>query len=101
MMNKRRVNAQVTQENYDDRQEWDEKNSERRLMGRTRRFRAPVDMVFDYKDLETLRPFISEGGKIIPARVSRLSASQQRKLTQEVKRARQLALIPISDRHST
>ncbi|MBL7716742.1 MAG: 30S ribosomal protein S18 [Bdellovibrionales bacterium] len=66
---------------------------------RRRRFRPAVDLVFDYKDTDGLKQFLAEGGKIVPARVSRLSRKQQRKLTTAVKRARQLALLPISDRH--
>ncbi len=83
-----------------ERGDWEDKSEERRSAPRMRRFRAPPDLIFDYKDVESLKPFLSESGKIVPARISRLSASQQRKLTQEVKRARQLALLPISDRHS-
>jgi small subunit ribosomal protein S18 len=64
-----------------------------------RRSRPPVDLVFDYKDIETLRQFITEGGRIVAARISRLSRGQQRRLAVEIKRARQLALLPISDRH--
>jgi small subunit ribosomal protein S18 len=65
-----------------------------------RRERPPLDLIVDYKDIETLRPFISEGGRIVPSRVSRLNRKQQRILQAEVKRARQLALLPVSDRHT-
>jgi len=75
----------------------DEKQ-ERSGFGR-RRARPPVDLHLDYKDIETLKPFLTEGGRIVAARMSRLSRKQQRLLTQEVKRARQLALLPIADRH--
>lgn len=68
---------------------------------RRRRPRPPVDLIFDYKDIDSLRQFLSDGGKIVPARVSRLSRKQQRVLTTEVKRARQLALLPFSDRHES
>lgn len=64
-----------------------------------RRSRPPVDLMFDYKDVESLRQFITEGGRIVAARISRLSRGQQRRLATEIKRARQLALLPISDRH--
>ena len=67
--------------------------------GMTRRRRPALDIVFDYKDIESLRPFVTEGGRISAARISRLNRKQQKILTQEVKRARQLALLPISDRH--
>ncbi len=64
-----------------------------------RRVRPPIDLIFDYKDVESLRQFITEGGRIVAARISRLSRGQQRRLATEIKRARQLALLPISDRH--
>ncbi|MBC7385428.1 MAG: 30S ribosomal protein S18 [Cryobacterium sp.] len=65
-----------------------------------RRERPPLDLIVDYKDIETLRPFIAEGGRIVPSRVNRLNRKQQRVLQGEIKRARQLALLPISDRHT-
>lgn len=48
----------------------------------------------DYKDIETLKKFISERGKILPRRVTGTSAKYQRMLTQAIKRARQVALLP-------
>ena len=54
---------------------------------------------FDYKDVNTLKQFITETGKIIPARVTGVSASNQRKLTKSIKIARFLALIPYTDMH--
>ena len=70
----------------------------RPFFGRSRRPRPPADMRFDYKDPEMLRQFITETGKIVPRRISRLSAKQQRQLTVEIKRARILALLPFSKR---
>ena len=58
-----------------------------------KRGRSPK-IVFDYKDPEFLRRYITEGGKIMPRRISRLSAKQQRQLAREIKRARTLALLP-------
>ncbi len=58
-----------------------------------RRPRPAKDTNFDYKDVELLQQFVSPGGKIVAARVSRLNAKQQRQLSRAVKRARQLALI--------
>ena len=49
---------------------------------------------FDYKDVNILKQFITETGKIIPARVTGVSASNQRKLTRHIKIARFLALMP-------
>ena len=54
---------------------------------------------FDYKDINILKQFITETGKIIPARVTGISASNQRKLTRYIKVARFLALIPHTDMH--
>lgn len=48
----------------------------------------------DYKDVETLKKFISERGKILPRRVTGTSARYQRMLTTAIKRARQMALLP-------
>ena len=54
---------------------------------------------FDYKDINVLKQFITETGKIIPGRVTGISASNQRKLTRHIKIARFLALIPYTDMH--
>lgn len=48
----------------------------------------------DYKDTETLKFFVTERGKILPRRVTGVSAYHQRKLTKAIKRARQVALMP-------
>ncbi len=55
----------------------------------------PADYIFDYKDAQTLGRFISEGGKIVPSRISKLSAGQQRAATKAVKKSRHIALLPI------
>ncbi len=54
----------------------------------------------DYKDVSSLRGLVTETGKIVPSRVSGASAKFQRHLSNEIKRARYLALIPYCDRHS-
>lgn len=66
---------------------------------RARRFTqdAPVDI--DYKDLELLRDYTTETGKIVPARVSGTPARFQRRLSQAIKRARYLSLLPYCDNH--
>lgn len=48
----------------------------------------------DYKDIDVLKRFVSERGKILPRRVTGTSAKYQRKLTRAIKRARQMALLP-------
>ena len=52
------------------------------------------DQVFDYKDPVSLARFISDGGKITPASISKLSIAQQKKVASAVKKARSLALLP-------
>ncbi len=52
------------------------------------------DHLFDYKDPVSMGRFISDGGKITPARISKLSLSQQKKVAAAVKKARNLALLP-------
>ncbi|MBM7585094.1 small subunit ribosomal protein S18 [Bacillus pakistanensis] len=48
----------------------------------------------DYKDVDLLKKFISERGKILPRRVTGTSAKYQRRLTRAIKRARTMALLP-------
>ena len=57
-------------------------------------FSGPKAIPIDYKDIKTLEKFISERGKIVPARISAVSSPKQRKLAQAIKRARVLALLP-------
>lgn len=57
-----------------------------------------VDQI-DYKDLETLKAYVSESGKIVPSRISGTKAKYQRQLATAIKRARYLALIPYTDSH--
>ncbi len=54
---------------------------------------------FNYKNIEHLKKYITETVKIIPARVSNISAAEQRKLTKAIKIARFLALLPYTDSH--
>ena len=53
----------------------------------------------DYKNLELLRQYIGETGKIVPSRITGTTARQQRQLALEVKRARYLGLLPYTDQH--
>ena len=48
----------------------------------------------DYKDVKLLQTFLTENGKILPRRLTGVSAWQQRKLTEAIKRARNIALLP-------
>ena len=51
-------------------------------------------LVIDYKNPQLLKSFLTDRGKVVPARISGVSARQQRQITRAVKRARMLALIP-------
>ena len=63
------------------------------------RFTAEKATEIDYKDLNTLRQYISETGKIVPSRITGTKARYQRELTQAIGRARFLALLPYCDNH--
>ena len=63
------------------------------------RFTAEGVEQIDYKDLETLKAYITESGKIVPSRISGTKAKYQRQLATAIKRARYLALIPYTDGH--
>jgi small subunit ribosomal protein S18 len=53
----------------------------------------------DYKDVNLLRKFIMENGKIVPSRITGTKAGYQRKLAKAVKLARLIGLLPYTDRH--
>lgn len=55
---------------------------------------GPNAPAVDYKDVKLLQRFISERGKILPSRITAVSAKKQRALSQAIKRARNLALLP-------
>ena len=63
------------------------------------RFTAENVTEIDYKEIDVLRDFIGENGKITPARLTGTRAFYQRQLTTAIKRARFLALLPYSDQH--
>jgi len=63
------------------------------------RFSAEGVTQIDYKDLETLKAYISETGKIVPSRITGTKAKYQRQLASAIKRARFLALLPYTDSH--
>ena len=72
-----------------------------RRFGRKRycRFTAEGIKEIDYKDLDLLKDYITETGKIVPSRITGTSARYQRQLARAVKRARYLALLPYNDQH--
>jgi small subunit ribosomal protein S18 len=57
-------------------------------------FSGPNAPTIDYKDVKLLQRFISERGKIVPSRITAVSAKKQRELSQTIKRARYLGLLP-------
>lgn len=57
------------------------------------------DKTVDYKDIETLKQYVMDNGKIIPSRITNTSAKFQRQLASAIKRARFLALLPFCDGH--
>ncbi|MEW6313478.1 MAG: 30S ribosomal protein S18 [Pseudomonadota bacterium] len=77
------------------------KDGSRQLFRRKKfcRFSAEGIKEVDYKDVELLKDFISENGKIIPARITGTRTHFQRQLSVAVKRARFLALLPYTDLH--
>ena len=63
------------------------------------RFTAEGVEEIDYKDIATLKQYITETGKIIPSRITGTRANYQRQLATAIKRARFLALLPYTDQH--
>ncbi len=63
------------------------------------RFTADGVKEIDYKDLGTLKAYVTESGKIVPSRITGTKAKYQRQLATAIKRARFLALLPYSDQH--
>lgn len=68
----------------------------KKLFGRRKvcRFCTDKSLTINYKDVKTLRNFMTERGKIIPRRIYGNCATHQRQLTEAIKRARQIALLP-------
>ena len=65
------------------------------------RFCADKELPLDYKRSDILRDFVTERGKIIARRITGTCAKHQRRLTNEIKRARQMALLFYTTVHST
>jgi small subunit ribosomal protein S18 len=64
------------------------------------RFTAEGVKEIDYKDLATLKAYVTETGKIVPSRITGTKSRYQRQLARAVKRARYLALLPYTDQHT-
>jgi small subunit ribosomal protein S18 len=79
-----------------DRDRGDRGDREGRPSKRSRFNFSAKELVIDYKNPQLLKNFLTDRGKIIPARISGLSARQQRQLTKAIKRARMLALLPFT-----
>ena len=63
------------------------------------RFTAEGVSEIDYKDIDTLKGYVTEIGKIVPSRITGTNAKYQRQLSTAIKRARFLALLPYIDSH--
>ncbi|MEH6471081.1 MAG: 30S ribosomal protein S18 [Halopseudomonas sp.] len=63
------------------------------------RFTAEGVTEIDYKDLDVLKGYVSETGKIVPSRITGTKAKYQRQLATAIKRARYVALLPYTDSH--
>ena len=63
------------------------------------RFTAEGVDYIDYKDLDVLKEYISETGKIVPSRITGTKAKYQSQLATAIKRARYLSLVPYTDSH--
>lgn len=62
-------------------------------------FEAQEVSTIDYKDIDTLKEYVMESGRIVPSRITGTSARYQRQLSRAVKLARYLALLPFCDTH--
>lgn len=63
------------------------------------RFSSDAGSEIDYKDVNTLKNYISEAGKIVPSRITGIDARNQRLMTKAIKHARFIALLPYCDSH--
>jgi len=74
----------------------------RRRFGRRKicRYCADKNSKIDYKDVDSLRYYLSERGKIVPRRISGTCATHQRHIAEAIKNARQIALLPYTTSHS-
>ena len=63
------------------------------------RFTAEGITEIDYKDINMLKQYVGESGKIVPSRITGTKARYQRQLSSAIKRARYLSLLPYTDNH--
>jgi len=79
-----------------DKKDKDKKRGAKNLFRRKKFCRFTVEKIkqIDYKDVDLLKDFINENGKIIPARITGNCARHQRRLTAAIKQARTVALLP-------
>lgn len=83
-------------DDFDDRRGGRDDRGDAPFRRRGRRPMSDQDLVIDYKDPQTLKYFITERGKIVPRRISGLSADRQREVAIAIKRARIIALLPFT-----
>ena len=85
-----------------DKKDKDKKRGAKNLFRRKKFCRFTVEKIkqIDYKDVDLLKDFINENGRIIPARITGTKAHYQRQLSAAIKRARFLALLPYTDLHA-
>ena len=84
------------QDDFEDRRGGREDRGDGPWRRRGRRRGSDQTLVIDYKDPQTLKYFITERGKIVPRRISGLSAARQREVAIAIKRARIIALLPFT-----
>jgi len=100
------VRRPVTEDDQDDEEEEEDDDEDAPPQfqggrGRRRRLEGPPVELLNFKDVSTLSRFLTESGKILPKRTTKVTANFQRQLGRAVKRARYLALIPYTRRHES
>ena len=84
---------------YEKKSDRSDSQMRRRPMRRRKKvcvFCADANKAIDYKDVNLLKRYVSERGKILPRRISGTCAKHQRELTGSIKRARNIALLPFT-----
>lgn len=104
IMSEARPSAEGKDDDDDDEEDEDEDDSDsppefQGGRGRRRRHEGPAIVLLNFKDVNTLSRFLTEQGKILPRRTTKVNAPFQRQLGRAVKRARYLALIPYMREH--